>query len=78
MSEALLEVRNLVKHFPVAGGFREATLSVKAVDGVSFTLKRGERSAWLANRAAARPRPDGACCCSSAPQAAKWCSRERN
>jgi oligopeptide transport system ATP-binding protein len=42
MSEALLEVRNLVKHFPVAGGFREATLSVKAVDGVSFTLKRGE------------------------------------
>jgi len=42
MSEALLEVRNLVKHFPVAGGFREAALSVKAVDGVSFTLKRGE------------------------------------
>ena len=42
MSEALLEVRNLVKHFPVATGFREATLSVKAVDGVSFTLKRGE------------------------------------
>ena len=42
MSEVLLEVRNLVKHFPVAGGFREAKLSVKAVDGVSFTLKRGE------------------------------------
>ena len=42
MSEALLEVRNLVKHFPVATGFRGATLSVKAVDGVSFTLKRGE------------------------------------
>jgi oligopeptide transport system ATP-binding protein len=42
VSEALLEVRNLVKHFPVATGFREATLSVKAVDGVSFTLKRGE------------------------------------
>jgi oligopeptide transport system ATP-binding protein len=42
VSEALLEVRNLVKHFPVPGGFREAKLSVKAVDGVSFTLKRGE------------------------------------
>ena len=42
MSEALLEVRNLVKHFPVAGGFRAPTLSVKAVDGVSFALKRGE------------------------------------
>ena len=42
MSETLLEVRNLVKHFPVAGRFREAALSVKAVDGVSFKLKRGE------------------------------------
>jgi len=42
VSEALLEVRNLVKHFPVATGFRGAPLSVKAVDGVSFTLKRGE------------------------------------
>ena len=42
MSEALLEVRNLVKHFPVVTGFRGAKLSVKAVDGVSFTLKRGE------------------------------------
>ena len=42
MSEALLEVRNLVKHFPVATGFRGAQLSVKAVDGVSFTLNRGE------------------------------------
>ena len=42
MSEALLEVRNLVKHFPVATGFRGAKLSVKAVDGVSFTLNRGE------------------------------------
>jgi oligopeptide transport system ATP-binding protein len=42
VSEALLEVRNLVKHFPVASGFRGTKLSVKAVDGVSFTLKRGE------------------------------------
>ena len=42
MSEALLEVRNLVKHFPVHTGFRGPTLSVKAVDGVSFTLNRGE------------------------------------
>ena len=42
MSEALLEVRNLVKHFPVHTGFRGPTMSVKAVDGVSFTLNRGE------------------------------------
>jgi oligopeptide/dipeptide ABC transporter ATP-binding protein len=42
MSEALLEVRNLVKHFPVGAGLRRSTLSVKAVDGVSFSLERGE------------------------------------
>src|SRR6185295_11957812 len=42
MSEVLLEVRDLVKHFPVSSGLRKPTLSVKAVDGVSFTLRRGE------------------------------------
>jgi oligopeptide transport system ATP-binding protein len=42
MSEVLLEVRNLVKHFLVSAGLRKPTLSVKAVDGVSFSLRRGE------------------------------------
>src|SRR5262245_65572182 len=42
MSEALLEVRNLVKHFPVSAGLRRSTVSVKAVDGISFSLQRGE------------------------------------
>lgn len=39
----LLVVKNLVKHFPIRGGIlsREVA-SVKAVQGVSFTLKRGE------------------------------------
>jgi oligopeptide transport system ATP-binding protein len=43
MSGALLEVRNLVKHFPVSGGLlsRETGI-VRAVDGVSFDLHRGE------------------------------------
>ncbi|HEY7239300.1 MAG TPA: dipeptide ABC transporter ATP-binding protein [Burkholderiales bacterium] len=36
MSEPLLRVENLVKHFPVAGGV------VKAVDDVSFEVRRGE------------------------------------
>jgi oligopeptide transport system ATP-binding protein len=36
MSEALLEVRNLVKHFEVGKG------TVRAVDGVSLSIKRGE------------------------------------
>ncbi|MEU4800775.1 dipeptide ABC transporter ATP-binding protein [Actinosynnema sp. NPDC023587] len=41
---ALLEVRHLVKHFPVTRGvlFRRAVGQVRAVDGVSFTLAAGE------------------------------------
>ena len=43
-SDELLRVDNLKVHFPVSGGglFSKTTLSVKAVDGVSFTLNRGE------------------------------------
>src|SRR5688500_19509774 len=43
MSETLLEVRDLVKHFPVGGGvLSKRTGNVRAVDGVSFDLHRGE------------------------------------
>jgi oligopeptide/dipeptide ABC transporter ATP-binding protein len=39
----LLEVRDLVKHFPIRKGlFGRTTGQVRAVDGVSFTLARGE------------------------------------
>jgi oligopeptide transport system ATP-binding protein len=41
--EVLLEVRNLVKHFSVGGGlFGGRAGTVRAVDGISFTLRRGE------------------------------------
>ena len=41
--QPILEVRNLVKHFQVGGGlFGGAAGTVKAVDGVSFTIHRGE------------------------------------
>jgi oligopeptide transport system ATP-binding protein len=41
--EVLLEVRDLVKHFPVGGGvFTGPRAVVRAVDGVSFTIRRGE------------------------------------
>lgn len=42
-SENLLEVKNLVKKFPITGGLlgREVT-SVKAVNDVSFSIKKGE------------------------------------
>ena len=43
MSEALLEVQHLVKHFPVGGGLLARPIAtVRAVDDVSFTLRRGE------------------------------------
>jgi len=43
MSENILEVENLKKHFPIMGGvFLRQVAAIHAVDGVSFHLKRGE------------------------------------
>jgi oligopeptide/dipeptide ABC transporter ATP-binding protein len=39
--ETLLSVRDLKVHFPVGGGLLGARASVKAVDGVSFDIRRG-------------------------------------
>ncbi|MFN3374771.1 MAG: ATP-binding cassette domain-containing protein, partial [Chloroflexus sp.] len=43
-SEQLIEVKDLRMHFPVTRGiiFQRRVGTVKAVDGVSFTIKRGE------------------------------------
>lgn len=42
-SKVLLDVKNLKKHFPIRKGFfKKVVGSVKAVDGVSFTLNEGE------------------------------------
>jgi len=42
-SGVILEVRNLVKHFHLGGGFLgNAPAVIRAVDGVSFTISRGE------------------------------------
>ena len=42
-SDVLLEVDHLVKYFPVRGGLLQRTVAwVKAVDDVSFVIKRGE------------------------------------
>ncbi len=41
--EILLEVKDLKKHFPIQRGFLKKTVGhVKAVDGVSFYIKKGE------------------------------------
>ncbi len=42
-TDVLLEVRNLKKHFPIHKGvFKKVVGHVKAVDGVSFSIKPGE------------------------------------
>jgi oligopeptide/dipeptide ABC transporter ATP-binding protein len=44
----LLRVDNLIKHFPPAGGpFRPKGAPVRAVDGVSFAVRRGETLALI-------------------------------
>ena len=47
MSE-LLVVEDLKKHFPVTRGiiFQREVARVRAVDGVSFTIRKGETIAW--------------------------------
>jgi len=44
VSEALVEVRELVKHFPITRGiiFQKKIGAVKAVDGIDFDVYRGE------------------------------------
>ncbi len=44
MSDSLVRVENLVKHFPIRQGiiFQRQINSVKAVDGVTFDIRRGE------------------------------------
>ena len=44
MGDALIEIRELVKHFPITRGiiFQKQVGAVHAVDGVSFDVRRGE------------------------------------
>src|SRR4051812_43623497 len=43
MTKTILQVENLKKHFPITGGlFGKQIGEMKAVDGVSFSVKEGE------------------------------------
>ena len=48
MTVPLLEVKNLKKHFPLKGGFLgRVSAHVRAVDGVSFSIRQGETLALV-------------------------------
>ncbi len=60
--EPILQVRNLVKHFPLTQGilFKKQIGAVKAVDGISFDLYQGETLASSVSPAVASP-PSPSC-----------------
>jgi peptide/nickel transport system ATP-binding protein len=42
-AQTLVDVRNLKVHFPLGGGFlKKSTGTLKAVDGISFSIRKGE------------------------------------
>ena len=56
-SENILEVKDLVKYFPVRTGLlQRVSAYVKAVDKVSFTVKKAKRLAWSVNQVAEKQR----------------------
>jgi len=52
-NDVLLDVKNLKMYFPVTRGLLKRTIAeVKAVDNVSFKIKRGETLHFLLNNKA--------------------------
>ena len=52
----ILEVRGLKKYFPIRGGFFNTVVGqVKAIDGISFSIKRGSTMGWWESPVAERP-----------------------
>lgn len=56
----LMRVENLKMHFPIhAGIFRRQVGTIKAVDGITFDIKRGETLGLSGRAVAASPPPGG-------------------
>jgi len=71
MSTPLLEVNDLKKHFPIRAGFLGGvTGHVYAVDGISFSIAKGETLSLVGESGCGNPpsaRPF--CACSTLPEA---------
>lgn len=58
--ETILELRDVKKYFPIRSGFFQRKVGdVKAVDGVSFSLKKEKHLESLESRAAENRLPAG-------------------
>ena len=60
LKEPLLLIKDLVKYFPIKKGILSRTVNyVKAVDGVSFAIHKGETLGLQAKADAVKPRLAG-------------------
>src|SRR5947209_13946034 len=71
LQQPMLIARDLRKHFPVKGSGGK---SVQAVDGVSFTVGKGETLGVVGESGCGNPPLPGSCCIFSSPTLASWCS----
>ena len=62
--EPILRVEDLKVHFPITKGIliQRQVATVKAVDGISFTIRRGE-TLGLVGESSWASRPPGSRCC---------------
>ena len=77
-SEYLIEVKNLVKWFPIKSSFFRRTIgNVRAVDGISFHIKRGQTMGLVGESGCGKSTAGRARSCESSGRAYRYSSRTR-